>query len=137
MATIDLTADDFAETVSGEGIVLIDWWAEWCGPCRNFAPIFEEVSGNHPDVTFAKIDTEAEQMLSTQAGIQSIPTLMVFRDGILLFSQAGAMSGDMLEDVVGQAKALDMDQIRREIAEHDAEHGDTDAEAAAGEPTTD
>lgn len=124
MATIDLTAETFPETVQQDGIVLIDWWAEWCGPCHSFAPIYEEASDNHPDITFAKIDTEAEADLSTQADIQSIPTIMVFRDGVLLFSQAGALPAAALEDVIQQARALDMDDIRRQIAEHEAEHGE-------------
>lgn len=132
MATIELTQTDFAETVSSDGIVLIDWWASWCGPCRAFAPIFEEASENHPDVTFAKIDTEAEQELSTMVGIQSIPTLMVFRDGVLLFSEAGAMPAEALEDVVGQAKALDMDEVRREIeASREGDKSADDADEAA------
>lgn len=132
MATIELTQTDFAETVSSDGIVLIDWWASWCGPCRAFAPIFEEASENHPDVTFAKIDTESEQELSTMVGIQSIPTLMVFRDGVLLFSEAGAMPAEALEDVVGQAKALDMDEVRREIeASREADESADDADEAA------
>src|SRR5699024_6843602 len=129
MATIDLTRENFAETIDKDGIVLIDWWASWCGPCLSFAPIYEEASERHSDVTFTKIDTEAEVDLSTQADIQSIPTLMVFRDGILLFSQAGALPEAALEDVISQAKALDMDDIRRQIAEHEATHGDGQSNA--------
>ena len=129
MATIDLTRENFAETIDKDGIVLIDWWASWCGPCLSFAPIYEEASERHTDVTFTKIDTEAEVDLSTQADIQSIPTLMVFRDGILLFSQAGALPEAALEDVISQAKALDMDDIRRQIAEHEATHGDGQSNA--------
>lgn len=117
MATIDLTSDNFTEITEHDGIVLVDWWASWCGPCKRFAPIFEAASVEHPDVTFAKIDTEAQQELSAQHGIQSIPTLMVLRDGILLFAQPGALPAEALEDLIGQAKALDMDDVRSKIEE--------------------
>ena len=124
MATIDLTEATFPDTIGAEGTVLVDWWASWCGPCRAFAPTFEAVSENHPDLTFAKVDTEAEQALAGAAGIQSIPTLMVFRDGILVFSQPGVLPAATLEDLVSQVKELDMDDIRRQIA--------AETEAAAG-----
>ncbi|MGA0830964.1 MAG: thioredoxin [Nitriliruptoraceae bacterium] len=119
MATVDLTTDEFERTIMDGGTVLVDFWAGWCGPCRMFAPTYEAVSEDHADVTFAKVDTEAEQRLAAQLGIQSIPTLMAFRDGILLYREAGALPKAALEDLVGQVKALDMDDVRRQIAERD------------------
>ena len=121
MATIDLTTDQFERTIMDGGTVLVDFWAGWCGPCRMFAPTYEAVSEDHGDVTFAKVDTEAEQQLAGQLGIQSIPTLMAFRDGILLYREAGALPKAALEDLVGQVKALDMDDVRRQIEEQRTE----------------
>ncbi|HMQ26504.1 MAG TPA: thioredoxin [Acidimicrobiales bacterium] len=115
MATIELTDRNFEETVDAEGITLVDFWASWCGPCRMFGPIFEEASEQHPDVTFAKVDTEAQQALAGSLGIMSIPTLMIFRDGVLLFNQAGALPAAALEDLIGQAQGLDMDEVRAEV----------------------
>jgi len=116
MAAVEITKDNFKETVSKEGIVILDWWATWCGPCRTFAPIFEQTSDKHPDIVFGKIDTDAQPELSGAFEIRSIPTLMVFRDGILLYDQPGAMPAAALEDLVKQVRALDMEQVRKEVA---------------------
>lgn len=127
MATQALTKDTFEQTIEDNEIVLIDFWASWCGPCRAFAPVYEKVSETHPGVVFAKVDTEAEPELAASFRIQSIPTLMAVRDKIVLYSQPGALPEDALEDIVSQVKALDMEAVHREIAEseagHDHEHG--------------
>lgn len=112
---VELTSANFQSTVAGDGLVLVDFWAAWCGPCRAFAPVFEKVASAHPDATFGKVDTEAEQAIAAEFGIQSIPTLMIFRDGILLYNQAGALPEHALNDLVDKAKALDMDAVRAEI----------------------
>ncbi|GGK75751.1 thioredoxin family protein [Mangrovihabitans endophyticus] len=122
MATVNLTLDAFAG-VTQDGIVLVDWWASWCGPCLRFAPVFEQASDRHADVVFAKVDTEAEQGLAAAARISSIPTLMAFREGILVFSQPGALPPAALEELIGAVRGLDMDQVRRQIAEQHAEEG--------------
>ena len=121
MATVEITKDNFKDTVSKEGIVILDWWASWCGPCRAFAPTFEQASTKHADITFGKIDTEAQPELSGAFEIRSIPTLMVFRDGILLFNQPGALPGAALEELVGKVRALDMEEVRREVSARQAE----------------
>ena len=121
MATFELTKDTFEGTIASKGITIVDVWAEWCGPCRMFGPIFEKASEAHPEIRFGKVDTEAEQELAGMAGISSIPTLMIFRDGILLFNQAGALPAPALEDIIGKVEALDMTEVRAEIAKQDSQ----------------
>ena len=116
MATMELTLENFETTVAQDGITFVDFWAEWCGPCKMFGPIFEKAAEDNPEICFGKVDTEAQQQLSGMAGISSIPTLMIFRDGILLFNQAGALPGPALTELIGKVKELDMDEVRAEIA---------------------
>ncbi len=122
MSTTNLTTDQFEETVLADGIVLVDFWADWCGPCKSFAPVYETVSERYPEITFAKVDTEQEQQLSGQLGIRSIPTIMAFRDGIQLFSQPGAMGENDLTELVSQIEKLDMEEIRKEIEASAEDH---------------
>jgi thioredoxin 1 len=122
MATVEITGENFKGTIEKQGIVLLDFWAEWCGPCKAFAPVFEKASETHVDVTFGKIDTEAQQELAGAAGISAIPTLMLFRDGVLLFRESGALPPAALEQLVSQAKQLDMAKVKEEIAAHESEH---------------
>lgn len=117
MAVIDLTEATFDDTISDNDIVLVDWWAGWCGPCRMFAPVFEAAAEQHDDLVFAKVDTEANQALASAVGIMSIPTLMVFREDVLVFQQAGALPPAALEDLISQVRALDMEQVHRKVAE--------------------
>jgi thioredoxin 1 len=121
MATVDITGEQFASTVEGNDIVLVDFWAEWCGPCKKFGPTYAAVSEKHPDVVFSKVDTEAEQQLAAEAGITSIPTLMAFREKVLVFSQPGALNAQQLEQVVGAVKALDMEEVHAHVARSRAE----------------
>ena len=116
MATVDLTKDNFEQTVDGNPIVIVDFWAPWCGPCRGFAPVFEKASESHPDVVFAKVNSDEQQELAGAFNIRSIPTLMVFREKVILFQQAGALPGQALEQVLTQSKSLDMAKVHQEIA---------------------
>ncbi|MGJ4138529.1 thioredoxin [Corynebacterium evansiae] len=121
MATTEITGANFQETVQGDGIVVLDFWADWCGPCKRFAPIFEQASEENPDAVFGKVDTEANQELSAALQIQSIPTLMLFRDGVLLARESGLLPGKAINELIAKAKELDMDEVRKQI---EAEQGE-------------
>ncbi|MFI1680463.1 MULTISPECIES: thioredoxin [unclassified Streptomyces] len=120
MSTVELTKENFDQTVTDNGFVLIDFWAEWCGPCKQFAPVYEKAAEANPDLVFAKVDTEAQPELAQAFNIQSIPTLMIVRDQVAVFSQPGALPEAALTDVIGQARNLDMDEVRRQVAEEQA-----------------
>ncbi len=123
MATVEATRDTFSDLIKSSSTVLVDFWAEWCGPCRSFAPTYEEMSEKYPDLVFAKVDTEDQPELAGSFNIRSIPTLMVFRDQIILYSQAGALPPQQLEDLIEQVNKLDMDEVRRQLDEHsESEH---------------
>lgn len=122
MATMQLTNDNFEQTITENDIVLVDFWASWCGPCRMFGPVFEEASEKNADLTFTKVDTEDQQQLAATFNIMSIPTLMVFRENVLVFSQPGALPAEALEDLIKQVRALDMDEVHKAVAAHEAEH---------------
>ena len=123
MATVELTKDNFEQTITGNPFVIIDFWAEWCGPCKNFAPIFEEASNQHDDIVFAKVNTEEQQELAAHFQIRSIPTLMMFRDQIIIFSQPGMLPASAFNELIGKAKELDMDQVRKDIAAQEKDKG--------------
>jgi len=126
MATVTLTKDNFEETILNNDTVLVDFWADWCGPCKMFAPVYEKLSDQYPDIVFGKVDTEAEPELAGYFGIRSIPTLMAFKEQIGVFSQPGALPEQVLDDLIQQINGLDMDAVRREIAEHEASDADHD-----------
>ena len=123
MATINITGEQFNSTVRGEGITLVDFWASWCGPCTRFGPVYEKASEANPDITFAKVDTEAEQGLASALGVTSIPTLMVFRDDVLVHRDAGALPAKALDSLIAQVRELDMDEVKAKVAEQQAQAG--------------
>ena len=131
MPVVELTKENFEKVVTGNSTVIVDYWAPWCGPCRGFAPVFERVAEKHPDVVFAKVNTDEEQEIAAHFQIRSIPTLMVFRDQIIVFSQPGALPQNALEQVIGKAKELDMDEVRQQISQKQAAQGGESPSASA------
>ena len=127
MATINITGEQFNSTIRGEGITLVDFWASWCPPCMRFGPVYEKASEANPDITFAKVDTEAEQGLASALGVTSIPTLMVFRDDVLVFRDAGALSAKALDSLIAQVRELDMDEVKAKVAEQQAQAAEQQA----------
>jgi thioredoxin 1 len=123
MATIEVTKDNFSDTVDNNDLVIVDFWAPWCGPCQSFGPVYEEISEKHDDVVFAKVNTEDEQELAAHFQVRSIPTLMILKEQVVVFAQPGALPGSALEDIIGKAKALDMDKVREEIAAQETAQG--------------
>lgn len=121
MATIEVTAENFNDVISNNEFVIVDFWAPWCGPCKGFAPVYEELSEKYPDLVFAKVNTEDEQQLAGEFQIRSIPTLMIFREQVILFSQPGALQGSQLEQVIDQAKGLDMEEVKKDIEQQQAD----------------
>lgn len=132
MATVELTKDNFEDVATADGLTLVDFWAAWCGPCRMFAPIFEKASERHPDVVFGKVDTEAQPELAGGFDIRSIPTLMIIKDQVVIFAQPGALPEQALEDLIAQARQIDMDEVRAQIAAQKAADENATADSAAG-----